>query len=92
MAKVHDIGSRFYWQRLYWHSEDPPLVHRTTTQEIERPYRHGTSLVVRLPFTKIALVLGKWISERGEVEALLTAMQGRVTKDNGILDHEMEEW
>ena len=92
MAKVHEVGKHFYWQRLYWHSDNPPLFHKTTTQEIERPYRHGTSLVVRVPFTKIALVMGKWRSIKGEVDALLTAMQGRVTKGNSIQELELEDW
>jgi hypothetical protein len=89
MAKVHDIGSRLYWQRLYWHSEDPPLIHRTTTQEIEPPYRNGRCLVLRVPFTKVAIVLGAWGSTMRESEALLSAVGGRVTKDNGI---DIDDW
>lgn len=92
MAKVHEVGERYYWQRLYWHSESPPLIHRTTTQEIEWPYRHGACLVVRIPFTRVALVAGKWQGSKGEVEALLTAMQGRVTQGNKITDRQMEDY
>jgi hypothetical protein len=91
--KAHDIGERYYWQRLFWHTDDPPLVHRTTTQEIEHPYRYGTCVVVRMPLTKVALAVGKWRGEKREAEALLSAMQGRVHKTNDADESlAMEDW
>lgn len=92
MAKVHEIGTRLYWQRLWYQIDTPPLFARSHTQEIEPPYRYGTCVVIRLPFTKIAVIVGKWRSHKREVEALLAAMGGRVTKDNGITDEELEDW
>lgn len=92
MAKVHEVGSRIYWQKLYYHIDNPPLFDTTTTQEIEAPYRYGTCVVARVPFTRLAFILGKWRSEKREVEALLSAMGGRITLANGITDEELEDW
>lgn len=91
MAHIIDIGSRFYVQKLYWHVDQPPLVHKTHTTETEYPYRTGRCIVLRVPFRRVALVLGMWVGHsENEEEALLNAMDGRVTKDNGIrLDEEM---
>ena len=92
MAKTHDLGSKFYWQRLYYHSENPPLFDTEETQEIEPPFRFGKCVVLRAPGSRIAIVIGHWKDERREVDALLTAMGGRVTEDNGITDEEMEDY
>jgi hypothetical protein len=92
MAHVTELGSRLYFQRLYWHSDSPPLLHLTVTQEIEAPFREGRCLVVRIPFTKRALVFGRWVGKRRQLDALLAATGGRITKDNGITAEELEEW
>jgi len=89
MAKAHDLGSHFYFQKLYYHTDNPPLFDTETTQEIEYPYRRGACLVTRVPFTKVALVIGHWREELSEKDALLAAMGGRVTKENNVED---EEW
>lgn len=92
MAHINEIGDRFYTQSLFWHIDRPPLVHLTKTSETEPPFRVGTSLVLRVPFTKRAFVLGAWTSKAPtEEEALLNSMGARVTKGNGtVLDGEVD--
>lgn len=83
MAHITELGPA-YFQKLYWHTENPPLLHLDTTQETDRPYRTGRCLVVRLPFTRTALVLGVWTGRRKEFEALISAVGGRVIAGNSI--------
>jgi hypothetical protein len=92
MAKAHDLGQKFYWQKLYYHTENPPLFDTETTQEIEPPFRHGKCVVLRVPASKVAIVIGHWKDERREVDALLTAIGGTVTQENGITDEMMEDY
>lgn len=51
-----------------------PLSEKGHTQEIEHPYRTGQSVVVRVPFTRRALVIGKWTGEKYEEDALTGAI------------------
>lgn len=51
-----------------------PVVDKGHTQEIEWPYRTGASLVVRIPFTKQAVVLGRWTGSKDEEQALSEAI------------------
>lgn len=93
MAHITDIGPRFYAQRLYWHTDNPPLVHVTHTTETEPPFRLGRCLVLRAPFTKVALALGVWVDRAEDEEsALLRSMDARVTRDNGIRLDEGVGW
>lgn len=85
MAHITDLGPHAYFQRLWWQTEHPPLVHFDVTNEIEAPYRHGKCVVLRVPFRKTALVFGVWTKKQREQDALLSAIGGRVTKDNGIM-------
>lgn len=83
MAHTTDIGAAFV-QRLYYHSDNPPLLALTGSQEIEPPYRSGRCLVVRLPFSTRAVAVGLWLRQRSEKDALLNAMSGRVVQDNDV--------
>lgn len=54
-----------------------PIMECGTTQEIEWPFRFGQGLVIRLPFTTKAVVVGRWIGDREEEEALSDAIGAR---------------
>jgi len=56
----------------------PPVVfERAETQEIEEPYRFGKGWCLRLPFTRKAIVIGKWVKQYEESTALTVAINGR---------------
>ena len=59
MPATKDVG-RFFAHGLTYPSTNFPLVDRGVTQEIEHPFRLGKSLVLRVPFTRRAVVLGVW--------------------------------
>ena len=92
MAKITDVGPFAYVQRLYWTLENPPLWHLDVTNEIEYPFRRGRCLVLRVPFTKRAFAVGLWGERQAEQEALLAAMGGRITRNNGVVLDELEGW
>lgn len=81
MPKVHNIGSQRFLQYI-----DFPvkwgwkLAVSGWTQEIDEPFRTAKPLIIRMPAHK-ALVIGKWNGQLNEEEALETAIQGRVLKD-----------
>ena len=54
-----------------------PVVDKGNTQEIEYPFRVGQSVVLRVPFTKQAVVLGRWVSSKPETDALTSAIGAR---------------
>ena len=63
----------------------PPVVfERAETQEIEKPYRFGKGWCLRLPFTRKALVVGKWIKQYEESTALTVAINGRGMKQDEV--------
>lgn len=99
MAHITEIGPKFYFQKLYY--LDPPeggrrrhpLASTSFTTETEHPFRMGRCLVLRVPFTRIALACGVWVDHaEDEEEALLTAMQAWVLMDNGIRLTEEVDW
>lgn len=93
MAHITDLGPHFYAQKLWWHTENPPLAYVTHTTETEPPYRLGKCVVLRLPFTKRALALGAWVGEaEHEEDALLRSMDARVTRSNGVVLDEEVDW
>lgn len=93
MSEVREIGRSFYVQKLYYITKPAPLVDMVATNEIHPPYRTGRALALRVPFTKIALILGRWVdAHRSEQDALLAAMRGRVTQDNAVNLSEVDEW
>lgn len=42
----------------------PPLVEKAQVQEKAWPWRFGTGWVFRVPFTRLALVLSRWIDRQ----------------------------
>lgn len=82
MPKIHNIGPTHFVQYI-----DFPVkwgwkvAVKGWTQEIDRPFRTATPLIIRMPFHK-AFVIGKWTGKvEDEVEALNRAIEGRVLAD-----------
>lgn len=74
----------------YPHRKPLPVVEKGWTHEIEEPYRRGSCLVFRFPFTKPAVVFGVWREEQDEETALRKAMWTRVMDD--VSTEEILEW
>jgi hypothetical protein len=55
----------------------PVLFDRAETQEIEYPYRGGMGWAIRIPFTRLSLVVGMWKEKYSEEIALTRAINGR---------------
>jgi hypothetical protein len=63
----------------------PPILwERAETQEIALPFRGGVGISVRLPFTRLALVVGLWNSSYDESQALTNAIRGRYLPDEEV--------
>ena len=79
----------------YPHRKFIPLVEKGWTNEIEEPYRLGTCLVLRIPFTKPGFVLGVWERSKGFVydedadDMLAKALRVR---DMDLNTEEIGEW
>lgn len=60
--------------RIYFHTAycapDVPVFHTAETNEIEEPFRYGKGLVFRFPLTRRVIVIGRWVGERSETEAM----------------------
>jgi hypothetical protein len=81
LPKVHNIGKKHFVQYFRLPAKwGWKLVVRGETQEIDYPYRSAKPLMIRLPFYR-TLVIGKWVGQLNEEEALEKAIQGRVLKD-----------
>ena len=83
MANPRTVGS-FYWHTLVYPVKPPILWERAVTQEIDLPFRGGVGVSIRLPFTRLALVVGKWNSSYDESQALTNAIRGRYLPDEEI--------
>ena len=56
-----------------------------STQEIDEPFRSGKGFAIRIPFTKRALVVGKWSNtDYTESQALTYAIRGRGLKKDEV--------
>ena len=77
MAQTRDIGP-VYWHGIKYAVKPKELFEKAESQEIERPFRHGKGIAIRLPFSKLGLVIGLW-KKTGftEGEALTYAVNGR---------------
>jgi hypothetical protein len=73
----------------YPHRKPLPVVEKGWTHEIEEPYRRGSCLVFRVPFTKPGFVIGKWAESQTEDEALTAAIWGR---ELNVSVEELLEW
>ena len=72
-----NLGPIYVTALKYPHRKPFPIVEKGWTHEIEEPFRKGTCLVFRLPFTKPGLVFGKWDHAQEEDDALTAAIWGR---------------
>lgn len=79
-----DFGP-FYAHGITYGKKPKELFEKAESQEIELPFRRGAGIAVRFPFTRKAIVLGKW-KETGytESEALTYAINGRPLLKNEI--------
>lgn len=84
-----NIGPIYVTGLKYPHRKLLPVIEKGWTHEIEEPFRRGSCLVFRLPFTHPALVIGWWGPEQNEDEALTAAVWGR---ELNIPVDELLEW
>lgn len=77
--KIYDLGKQHFWHTMQYPKmmPPPPLTETGATQETDEPFRYGRSRVVRLPFSRRALVVGKWQGENAERLALGMAVRSR---------------
>lgn len=54
---------------------DVSVFHTAETQEIEEPFRTGKCVVFRLPLTRRAVVVGRWVGQKSEFDALSSAIK-----------------
>lgn len=83
MSEIHSVH-KIYWQVLKYPFVPPKFLDESETQEIDDPYRHGRGVAIKIPFTKSVLILGKWLSKKGESEALTYAIGGRILSDDEL--------
>lgn len=83
MAMTHDVGS-YYWHILVYPVKPPSIIERAETQEIEGSYRGGHGWSIRLPLTRLALVIGKWHKAYDESSGLTRAIVGRAMKQDEV--------
>lgn len=81
----------FFWYTYDYGFTGAPLINlHGSTREVDPPYRYGRAVIVRLPFSTGALVLGKWDGQlEDEDSAILTATGGRLV---GVSTEEIREW
>ena len=77
MAKVYDIGPKVYVQGMDYPNKSFPLYDHGITREIDPPFRLGVSRVLRVPFSRKALVIGQWVATLSETDALIDAIGAR---------------
>lgn len=74
--KKHDIGPLFIHGIAL--KKKSPIIHRYPSHEVDEPYRWSNSLILRLPWSSVGLVMGLWrTTNRTEEQTLLDALQGR---------------
>lgn len=83
MANTHNVG-KFYWHTLMYPIKFKGFKDRAETQEIEPPYREGAGFAYRIPFTKRAIVVGRWIKKHDERIALTRAINGRAMEQEEV--------
>lgn len=83
MAKPRSIKS-IYWHPLIYPIKPPVLWEPAETQEIEEPFRFGKGFALRLPLTRAAIVVGKWVLRFDESQALTNAIRGRMMTEDEV--------
>jgi hypothetical protein len=81
MARTHDVGKKYFWHAMVYPIKPKVIIERSNTQEIEEPFRYGSGLVFRLPFTRLSIVIGKWVAQYDESQALTNAIAGRAVAE-----------
>lgn len=92
MPETHDFGKkRFVTTVKYPPVKKLPKVEAgVDTRETDAPYRRGFGVVFRVPFSRLGIVLGKWIDAGGEEdERLRAALQ---VGDLSVTTEEIAEW
>ena len=77
MPNVHHLGPKIFVHQMTYPPGRFPLCERGATQEIEYPFRTGSSVVFRLPFSTRALSVGIWTGQVEETVALEGAIGAR---------------
>lgn len=83
MAKTRDVGN-FYWHTMLYPVKPPVILDRAETQEIDGKYRGGKGWAIRLPFTRLSIVIGKWTATFSESVALTRAINGRAIEESSF--------
>lgn len=83
MSNPRDFGP-VYWHLLWYKVKPPVLWEKAITQEIEDKYRGGIGLSIRIPFTRLAIVIGRWKESFEESQALTNAIAGRAVAEEEI--------
>jgi hypothetical protein len=76
VANPRDFGP-IYWHTLVYPVKPKELWERAETQEIDEPFRGGVGISIRLPLTRLAIVIGRWNARFDESQALTNAIRGR---------------
>jgi hypothetical protein len=69
---------------LVYPVKPPVLWEKAETQEIDFPFRGGVGVSIRLPFTRLALVIGHWNASYDESQALTNAVRGRALPEEEV--------
>lgn len=94
MPEVYNIGKQYFTHQMEYPTKKFPLLDKGTTQEIEEPFRRGISIVLRAPFSRRALVIGKWTGTQNEEMALSSAIGMReidVAQEGDYRQHEPQD-
>ena len=83
------IGPLYVTTVKYGHRRFWPFVEKGWSQEIEEPYRKGTCLVFRVPFTRPGYAIGWFTEALPEEEALTNAIKSHIHQ---VELSDIEEW
>jgi len=84
MTEPHTVGTVFWHTIRYPDGLLIPLVNKSTTTEVEPPFRTGGCRIFRVPFTNRALVVGRWKTRLNESSVYQHALGMRILEDNGV--------
>jgi hypothetical protein len=84
------IGKLYVTAVKYPHRNTMPIIEKGWTHEIEEPFRRGSCLVFRVPFTYPGFAIGIWVEEQDEETALTNAMWTRVMDE--VDTEDIFEW
>jgi hypothetical protein len=62
----------------------PVILDRAETQEIDGKFRGGKGWAIRLPFTRLSIVVGRWTATFTESVALTRAINGRAIDESSF--------